>query len=176
MDQKCEFCSSSLSSEAKICGNCGVWKSKYSRFVNDQSPTGLSVKGFVPLTMFAIFLYLIVSDAFEERKETFSKEIHNSISIEVPDMVLNTEADNPHWFGYSIITNNSDIEVRRVVAKYYVYGQDKKIWDITEKNVYETIPPGESTTVEVYVPKKSGFEEIKWVTPTLNRVFTKSSW
>jgi hypothetical protein len=121
-------------------------------------------------------MYLLVDDTFDNRKETFDPEIHNSISVEVPDMEFNSEGDKKYWFGYSVITNNSDSEVRRVEVKYYVYGQDKKIWDITEENVYETILPGESITIEVYVPKKSGFEEIKWVTPTLNRVFTKPVW
>jgi hypothetical protein len=175
MDLKCEFCLSDIRSEAKICSACGMWKNKFSRFVNDQNAFGVTSKGLIPVVLICFFVYLLVQDVFDDRKETFSPEIHNQISVQVPEMLFNDETDKKYWFGYSKITNNSDIEVRRVNVKYYVYGQDKTIWDIDEESVYETLAPGESTTVELYVPKKSGFEKIEWVQPYLTRVFTRSA-
>ncbi|MDX1451866.1 MAG: hypothetical protein R3183_04865 [Oleiphilaceae bacterium] len=173
MEQKCEFCHSEMLSGAKICSSCGMWKNKFSRFMNDQNAFGVTSKGLVPLVLICTFLYLLVSDVFDDRQETFSPEIFSQISVQVPEMKLNEDAESKYWFGYSKITNNSDIEIRRVNVKYYVYGQDKNIWDIDEESVYEVLAPGESTTVELYVPKKTGFEKIEWVQPYLTRVFTK---
>lgn len=142
------------------------------RFLTYQNAYGVIATYSFMCAFVLVLIYLGAIGSFKNMKATFDQNVFDKISISVPEMKYNEE-DKKYWTGYSEITNNSSYEVRNIEIKFYVYGQDNKIWDITDRDVYETIKPGESTTIEVYVPQKTGLEEIKFVTPQIKRIFIK---